>query len=131
MSARLSIKTKRWEDPKEPDDGFRLLVSRYRPRALPKSDETWDAWWKELGPSTALHAAFYGKGQAPIDWETYRARYLDEMRAQARKISWLARSTARGQTLTLLCSSACTDENRCHRTLLRDLIQRAADEEKI
>jgi uncharacterized protein YeaO (DUF488 family) len=126
---KLQIKTKRWDDPKEPDDGFRLLVCRYRPRALPKADETWDAWWKELGPSTKLHAAYWGKGQAPIGWDEYRRRYLEEMAAEGQKIAWLARSAARGQTLTLLCSSACTDENRCHRTLLRDLIQRAADEE--
>jgi uncharacterized protein YeaO (DUF488 family) len=121
----VRIKTRRWDDPRQPDDGFRLLVSRYRPRALPKSEETWDAWWKELGPSAELHAAYYGKGQAPIEWDEYKRRYLDEMRTQAQKIAWLAQSVARGETLTLLCSSACTDEHRCHRTLLRDLIEQA------
>ena len=45
---------------------FKLLITRYRPRALPKAEETWDAWWKELGPSPALFDAVYGKGQPPI-----------------------------------------------------------------
>lgn len=45
------IKTKRWDDPREDDDGFRLLICRYRPRALPKKKETWDLWWSQLGPS--------------------------------------------------------------------------------
>jgi uncharacterized protein YeaO (DUF488 family) len=129
---KLPIKTKRWDDPRHADDGFRLLVCRYRPRALPKDDETWDAWWKELGPSTALHAAYWGKGQPSIGWDEYRRRYLDEMRASSsaqKKIAWLARSAARGEALTLLCSSACTDETRCHRTLLRELIERAAGDE--
>jgi hypothetical protein len=36
--------------------------------------------------------------------------------------------SCRLQTLTLLCSSACTDEARCHRTLLRELIESAANE---
>ena len=27
----------------------------------------------------------------------------------------------RGETITLLCSSACTDEARCHRSILREL----------
>ena len=47
----MPIRTKRWDDPKEPADGFRLLVCRYRPRGLPKDAETWDAWNADLGPS--------------------------------------------------------------------------------
>ncbi|MDB4965085.1 MAG: hypothetical protein JWN44_774 [Myxococcales bacterium] len=118
------IKTARWDDPRGPDDGFRLLVTRYRPRALPKDDETWDAWWKELGPSVELHAAAYGKGQPAIGFDQYSRRYLDEMQAPVatQKIAWLAKSVARGEALTLLCSSACTDEARCHRSLLKRLL---------
>ena len=123
-----TIKTKRWSDERQPEDGFRLLICRYRPRALPKDEETWDAWWKELGPSVALHAAYYGKDQAPISWDEYARRYVDEMREQTprRKIAWLAQSLAHGEALTLLCSSACTDPSHCHRTLLARLIESAA-----
>jgi uncharacterized protein YeaO (DUF488 family) len=117
------IKTKRWDDPCEPDDGFRLLICRYRPRALPKKEETWDLWWSHLGPSRQLHAAFYGKEGPAIGWEEYRKRYLQEMTAQEESISLLAEKVAAGATLTLLCSSACTDETHCHRTLLRGLIE--------
>ena len=89
------------------DEGFRLLVTRYRPRALPKAEETWDAWWKELGPSPALFNAVYGKGQPAIAWEEYARRYREEMRASTprQKIAWLAQSVARGEPLTLFCSS--------------------------
>ena len=52
----MPIKTKRWDDPRKRDDGFRLLICRYRPRALPKADETWDLWWKQLGPSKELRS---------------------------------------------------------------------------
>ena len=38
------------------------------------------------------------------------------------KIAWLAQSVARGEPLTLLCSSLCSDESRCHRTVLRELL---------
>ncbi len=48
------------------------------------------------------------------------------MQSETAKIAWLAKAAARGERLTLLCSSACTDENHCHRTLLRELIERAA-----
>ena len=118
------IKTKTWDAPRDADDGFRLLICRYRPRALPKKKETWDLWWKQVGPSVELHAAFYGKhGKLPINWETYRERYLAEMKEQDESITILADKVASGLTLTLLCSSACTDGIHCHRFLLKSLIE--------
>jgi uncharacterized protein YeaO (DUF488 family) len=125
----MPLKTKRWDDPEEPDDGFRLLICRYRPRALPKADETWNLWWSQLGPSKKLHADFYGKHGPPIGWEEYRQRYLDEMQGeeQQESIAVLAEQLAAGKTITLLCSSACVDATHCHRTLLRGLIEQAAE----
>jgi len=121
----MPLKTKRWDDPKERDDGYRLLICRYRPRALPKKKETWHNWLKCLGPSKELHADFYGKNGPPIGWEEYRRRYLEEMQAEEPQgfIEQLAAMIAEGKTITLLCSSACTDESHCHRTLLRQLIE--------
>src|SRR5262249_25638139 len=119
-------KTKRWNDPREPDDGLRLLVCRYRPRALKKKDETWDLWWKQLGPSRELHADFYGKNGPPPTFAEYARRYLDEMKDQEDSLMVLAEKVAAGKTVTLLCSSACTDEAHCHRTLLRRLIEERA-----
>jgi len=119
----MAIKTKRWDEPKEPDDGFRLLVCRYRPRALLKSKETWDLWWSQLGPSKELHAAIYGKNGPPMPWDEFRHRYVEEMNVQEESIDILAEKVAAGTALTLMCSSACVDPARCHRTLLRQLIE--------
>lgn len=119
----MTLKTKRWDEPREPDDGYRILICRYRPRALPKKKETWTKWYKELGPSEKLHAAFYGKKDPPISWEEYKRRYLEEMKDQEDAIEFFADLLAEGKTITLLCSSACTDESHCHRSLLRDLIE--------
>jgi len=127
----MPIKHKRWNDPRKRGDGFRLLVCRYRPRALPKADETWNASWPELGPSKKLHADFYGKNGPPIGWEEYRQRYLEEMKAQAELIDELADLVIAGKTITLLCSSACEDATHCHRTLLKQLIEeRIAEKQK-
>ena len=127
--SRMRIKTKRWNDPIEPDDGHRLLICRYRPRGVPKSEETWDAWQPNLGPSRELHADYYGKHGPPIDWQEYKKRYRTEMRTQSPTIRDLARRTRSGATITLLCSSACTDPSHCHRTLLKELLERAAASE--
>jgi uncharacterized protein YeaO (DUF488 family) len=119
----MPIKNKRWNDPAEADDGFRILICRYRPRALPKKTETWDKWYKELGPSKELHADFYGKNGPPITWEEYRQKYLEEIQEQQELIEGLAELVAEGKTITLLCSSACVDASHCHRTLLQGLIE--------
>jgi len=119
----MPIRTKRWDDPKDADDGFRLLVTRYRPRGLPKADETWDAWQPNLGPSKELHAAAYGKAGLKFHWDDYRRRYVAEMRTQTAAIEELAKRAVAGETITLLCSSQCVRESRCHRSLLRELIE--------
>lgn len=125
---RVRLRTKRWNDPAEPDDGFRLLICRIRPRGVSKQQETWSAWWPDLGPSRGLLDAFHGKHGAPLPWETYSARYLDEMTGaqQLWRIRDLARRAASGEAITLLCSSACHDPARCHRTLLARLIEGGA-----
>lgn len=123
----VPIRTKRWNDPVAAGDGFRLLVCRIRPRGVAKVDEPWDEWWPDLGPSRGLLDDFHGKAGPAIAWEAYVPRFLDEMRgaAQLWRIRDLARRVAAGDTVTLLCSSACTDPARCHRTLLARLVTSA------
>jgi uncharacterized protein YeaO (DUF488 family) len=122
----MPIKTKRWNDPVDTDDGFRLLICRYRPRGVSKLEETWAAWKPDLGPSKELHAAVYTQAASPILWPQYRQRYLAEMSTQKTLIQQLAKRVKGGDTITLLCSSACTRESRCHRSILAELIQSAS-----
>lgn len=124
----MPLRTKRWNDPAESDEGFRLLVCRIRPRGVARKDETWDAWWPELGPSRELLDDYHGKNRSkhapPITWAEYAPRYLEEMSDAGPlwRIRSLGKRVANGETVTLLCSSACTDPERCHRTLLARLI---------
>src|SRR2546425_9084764 len=115
----MPVLTKRWNDSKEAGDGFRLLICRYRPRGLPKGEETWDAWEPDLGPSKELLADYHGKGRLATGWAEYRARYLREMQKRKAEIEELARRVKAVETITLLCSSACEREARCHRSLLK------------
>ncbi|MBS2015616.1 MAG: DUF488 family protein [Deltaproteobacteria bacterium] len=122
----MPVRTKRWNDPREADDGYRLLVCRYRPRGVAREDETWDAWCKALAPSEALHAAVYGKEGPPISWDEYEIRFRAEMERQRYWIDGFAEHVRRGETITLLCSSACVDPTRCHRTIVKSLLEAAA-----
>jgi uncharacterized protein YeaO (DUF488 family) len=127
----MPVRTRRWNDPTEPGDGFRLLICRIRPRGVAKAKVTWDEWWPDLGPSRALLDAFHGKGKgttAPLPWSKYVTHYLEEMRGpgQVWRIRDLGRRASAGETITLLCSSACVEPAHCHRTLLAQLITEAA-----
>jgi uncharacterized protein YeaO (DUF488 family) len=123
----MPLRTKRWNDPRDADDGLRLLVCRLRPRGVAKAVEPWDDWWPDLGPSRALLDAFHGKGGPPLPWEQYRERYVAEMTQPAAvwRLRALARRLEAGETITLLCSSACRDPARCHRTVLAKLLRPA------
>ena len=122
----MPIRTKRWNDPVELEDGYRLLVCRYRPRGVKKEGEPWDAWCNALAPSVELHADVYGKTGEAISWDEYVARYRAEMTRQRFWIEGFAKRVREGETITLLCSSACVDPTRCHRTLLADILSSAA-----
>lgn len=122
----MPVRTKRWNDPVSADDGFRLLICRYRPRGVPKLSEPWDAWCNALAPSKELHAARYGKTGAAIDFAEYTRRFLGEMEGRQYWIESFAARVRAGETLTLLCSSACEDPAACHRSLVQGLIEAAA-----
>jgi uncharacterized protein YeaO (DUF488 family) len=122
----MPVLTKRWNDPVSPDDGFRLLICRYRPRGVPKVGEPWDGWCNALAPSKELHAAVYGKTEPAIGFEEYSRRFLIEMTARRYWIDSFAMRIRAGETITLLCSSACADPARCHRSLVKKLIEDAA-----
>lgn len=115
------IRTKRVYDPPDPSDGLRLLVMRYWPRGISKSRA--DEWDRRLAPSPNLLKAFRS---GALTWEEYVTRYWDEVDPQGEAVRALVQR-ARTQTVTLLCS--CEDESRCHRGLLRDVVQRALKED--
>jgi uncharacterized protein YeaO (DUF488 family) len=122
----VPVRTKRWNDPKDDDDGYRLLICRYRPRGVPRSEETWDAWCKALGPSEELHAAAYGKTGPALEFAEYERRFLEEMSSQRYWIEGFAAHLRKGDTITLLCSSACVDPACCHRNIVKRLLEEAA-----
>jgi len=109
------IKTKRIYDPPAPADGYRLLVMRRWPRGIARRSV--DGWEPELGPSLAL-LTDYRKGK--LNWLAFAHRYEQEMAAKPELLAQVA-GLAKTGDVTLLCG--CQDEERCHRTLLKRLLE--------
>ena len=112
---RASVRTARVYDPPSPDDGYRLLIMRFWPRGVRK--DAIDAWERDLAPSVELLRA-YRNGR--IEWEEFARRYRAEVGGRQELLADLA-SRVRSGTVTLLCG--CEDESRCHRTLLREMVE--------
>ncbi|MEZ5758263.1 MAG: DUF488 family protein [Emcibacteraceae bacterium] len=113
----------------QPGDGYRLLVTRYWPRGLRR--ENINLWYKELAPSEKLlsqYATYFKADHSEEDHITYHEvwsmLYRTEMNNQHELINQLAKRHLKGDTLTLLC--ACHSTDRCHRTILAELIEEAA-----
>ena len=113
---QANIKLKRVYDPPAPEDGRRILATRYWPRGVPKAAT--DEYHSQLAPSRQLIDE-YKKGK--LSWQEFGRRYREELsgerpQAELRRLAEIARA----QVVTLLCF--CEEERGCHRTLLRQAI---------
>ena len=115
-SQTADVRTKSVYEPAEPADGRRVLITRYWPRGVPKA--TVDEYLRALAPTREL---LHGFKAGRLEWDGFRQQYLEQMRAPeaSAEIKRLAEQ-ASAQPTTLMC--VCKDQDRCHRTLLRDLI---------
>jgi uncharacterized protein YeaO (DUF488 family) len=115
-----------------PDDGLRILVTRFRGRGLPV--DRYDVWMANLGPSEKLLKSVLAE---EITWKEFSKHYRDELFAPAATdaanvtiknhgqkftLRLIAKLAAR-QDVTLLCHCA-EDAKQCHRFELQKLIER-------
>lgn len=96
------FKIKRAYDPPAAGDGRRILVDRLWPRGLTKARAALDEWDKEIAPSDALRQWY---GHKPERWETFKARYAQEIRDGRADEAARLRRLAREGVVTLLFSS--------------------------
>ena len=121
----MAIRVVRLGSPRVPGEGLRLGTVRRPPRGVPKrefaSRDFYDTWLPELAPSEALVKA--GQSAASDrDWRAFARRYRAEMAqpAAARLLELLA---ALSRTTSLSVGCYCADEARCHRSVLKELLQ--------
>lgn len=111
-----NVRLKRAYEPKDAEDGTRILVDRLWPRGVSKADAALDQWMKEIAPSTGLRKWF---GHDPDRWEEFCRRYGAELHQNAELLSQL-RSLARHGSVTLLYSAH--DEVHNDAIVLKDFI---------
>jgi len=121
----MAIRVVRLGSPRVPGEGLRLGTVRRPPRGVPKrefaSRDYYDTWLPDLAPSEALVKA--GQSAASDrDWRAFARRYRAEMAqpAAARLLELLA---ALSRTTSLSVGCYCADEARCHRSVLKELLQ--------
>ena len=121
----MAIRVVRLGSPRVPGEGLRLGTVRRPPRGVPKrefaSRDYYDAWLPELAPTDTLVKA--GQSAASDrDWRAFARRYRAEMAqpAAARLLELLA---ALSRTTSLSVGCYCGDEARCHRSVLKELLQ--------
>lgn len=108
------------------DEGLRIGTVRRPPRGVPKADygkrDYFDVWLPELAPSAPLVAWYLSEPITPARWRVYQRRYRSEMsRPAARRLIGLLAALSKQINFSLGCY--CADESRCHRSLLRELLQ--------
>ena len=111
------VRIKRIYEPRNPADGFRVLVDRLWPRGITKQRAALDAWARELAPSTALRKWF---GHDPKRLPEFRERYRAELAEHSVELGALRRR-AMQRRLTLLY--AARDEHCNHAAVLEVVIR--------
>jgi uncharacterized protein YeaO (DUF488 family) len=129
-AASMPIRIVQLGSPRAPGEGLRLGTVRRPPRGVPKEDfakrDYYDVWLPNLAPSAQLMA----EGRAAQDarsWAALRRKYQAEMK-QPDASHLLDALAALSHQTSFAVGCYCEDEQRCHRSLLRELLaQRGAD----
>ena len=111
-----NVRLKRAYEPKDAEDGTRILVDRLWPRGVSKADAALDQWMKEIAPSTELRKWF---AHDPNRWEEFCRRYSAELHLNIEQLNQL-RSSSRQGSVTLVYSAR--DEVHNDAIVLRDVI---------
>lgn len=125
----MAVHIVRLGSPRRVGEGLRIGTVRRPPRGVPQSEyasrDLYDVWFPNLAPSEALL-----KETPPHDeksWKTFRRRFLAEMKAPtARRDLELLAALSHHADFAVGCY--CADESRCHRSLLRELLDKLGAE---
>lgn len=120
----MTISIVRLGSPRAVDEGLRIGTVRRPPRGVRKADyarkNLFDVWFPNLAPSEALL-----KETVLVDnaaWKRFKRRFIAEMKQpSARRDLELLAALSHSASFSVGCY--CADEARCHRSILRELLE--------
>ena len=121
----MALRIVRLGSPRRRGEGLRIGTVRFPPRGVPQRElaarDFYDVWLPELAPSAeAIRLAKAADDERA--WSHFAKRYRREMAAPDRKrLLDLLAALSRDASFSLGCY--CADESRCHRSLLRALLE--------
>lgn len=126
----MTIHIVRLGSPRRTKEGIRFGTVRRSPRGVPKTEyasrDFYDVWLPNLAPSEPLLKQALG-AEDDRSWKAFTRRYRAEMKSPdvARVLDALA---ALSHQTDFAVGCYCADEARCHRSVLRQLLEeRGAD----
>jgi uncharacterized protein YeaO (DUF488 family) len=120
----VSVRIVRLGSPRLPGEGVRIGTVRRPPRGVPKaafaSQGWYDVWFPNLAPS--VEAMKLGlSATSTAQWSAFARRYRREMSEPGPKHD-LALLAALSRAVDFSVGCYCEDEERCHRSILRQLL---------
>jgi uncharacterized protein YeaO (DUF488 family) len=102
----------------------RIGTVRRPPRGVPKAEiaqqDWYDVWFPTLAPSDDT-VKLGRQASSPAEWAAFTRRYKAEMaRPEARAALRLLAALSHAADFAVGCY--CADEDRCHRSILRQLL---------
>jgi uncharacterized protein YeaO (DUF488 family) len=122
----MAVRIVKLGSPRFKDEGLRIGTVRRPPRGVPKSEfakrDFYDVWLPTLSPSSALVAQGLAAENLK-DWGKFKKAFLREMETgEAAKVLDLLAALSHQTNFSVGCY--CEDENRCHRSILRELLKK-------
>lgn len=123
----MAIRIVRLGTPRAAGEGLRIGTVRRPPRGVPKAEfakrDWYDVWFPNLAPSVEVMKQAQAAA-TPAQWAGFKRGYRAEMAAPdaAHALGLLAALSHRTQ---LAVGCYCEDEQRCHRSVLRELLVEA------
>jgi uncharacterized protein YeaO (DUF488 family) len=121
----MAISIVRLGSPRASGEGLRIGTVRRPPRGVPKADwarrDFYDVWLPALAPSEVLLKQALA-AETDAQWNNFRRRYLAEMKDpdKSRLLDTFAALSHHG---SFAVGCYCENEARCHRSILRELLE--------
>jgi len=120
----MSVRVVRLGTPRVSGEGTRIGSVRRPPRGVPKAQfakQNWyDVWFPNLAPSVATMKLGLAAA-SPAQWAAFARKFRAEMAAPAAKHD-LALLAALSRTTNFSVGCYCEHEDRCHRSILKQLL---------